>query len=45
MAESGFVKVAEVNALPPGEMMVVESGGEQVLLVNVEGNVYACEDI
>ena len=45
MAESGFVKVAEVNDLPPGEMMTVESGGEQVLLVNVDGNVYACDDI
>ena len=45
MAESGFVKVAEVNDLPPGEMMTVESGGEQILLVNVNGNVYACDDI
>ena len=26
-------------------MMVVEVGGERVLLVNVEGNVYACDDI
>ena len=45
MAESGFVKVAEVNDLPPGEMMVVQPGGEQILLVNVGGNVYACDDI
>lgn len=45
MAESGFVKVAEVNDLPPGEMMTVESGGEQILLVNVGGSVYACDDI
>lgn len=45
MAESGFVKVAEVNDLPTGEMMVVQPGGEQILLVNVSGNVYACDDI
>jgi nitrite reductase/ring-hydroxylating ferredoxin subunit len=45
MAESGFVKVAEVSDLAVGEMMVVEVGGERVLLVNVEGNVYACDDV
>ena len=45
MAESGFVKIAELSDLAAGEMMVVEVGGERVLLVNVEGNVYACDDI
>ena len=45
MAESGFVKVAEVSDLAVGEMMVVEVDGERVLLVNVEGNVYACDDV
>ena len=45
MAESGFVKVAEVSDIAVGEMMVVEMGDERVLLVNVEGNVYACDDI
>jgi len=45
MAESGFVKVAEVGELSPGEMKVVEVGGEQILLVNVEGNIHACDDI
>ena len=45
MAEPGFVKVAEVNDLPPGELMVVQPGGDQILLVNVDGNVYACDDI
>ena len=25
--------------------MVVQPGGEQILLVNVGGNVYACDDI
>lgn len=45
MAESDFVKVAQVSDLSPGEMMVVEVNRERVLLANVEGNVYACEDI
>ena len=45
MAESGFVKVAQVGDLSPGEMMTVDVGQERVLLVNVEGDVYACEDV
>ncbi len=45
MAESGFVKVAQVGDLSPGEMMTVDLGQERVLLVNVEGDVYACEDV
>ena len=45
MAESGFVKVAQVGDLSPGEMMVVEVEQERILLVNVEGNVFACDDI
>ena len=45
MAESGFVKVADVGEISPGEMKVVEVGGEQILLVNVEGNIHACDDI
>ena len=45
MAESGFVKVAEVSEISPGEMKVVEVGEEQILLVNVDGNIQACDDI
>ena len=45
MAESGFVKVAEVSEISPGEMKVVEVGEAQILLVNVEGNIHACDDI
>ncbi len=45
MAESGFVKVAEVSEISPGEMKVVEVGEEQILLVNVDGNIHACDDI
>jgi len=34
-------KVGHVNDLLPGSMKLVEAGGKQILLVNVEGNIYA----
>lgn len=45
MAESGFVKVAAVGELSPGDMKSVEVGNDQILLINHEGNIYACDDI
>ncbi len=45
MAESGFVKVAQIGDLSPGEMMVVEVGDGRILLANVDGNVHAIDDI
>ena len=45
MAESGFVKVADLGELSPGEMKYVEVGGDQVLLANVEGTIYACDNV
>lgn len=45
MAETAFVKVAEVSELPPGAMKMVEFGDDQVLLANVGGNIYACDNI
>ena len=42
MAESSFVKVADLGELSPGEMKYVEVGDDQELLSNVEGTVYAC---
>ncbi len=45
MAEAGFVKVAQMDDLSPGEMMMVEVGEDRILLANVEGNVHAIEDI
>jgi nitrite reductase/ring-hydroxylating ferredoxin subunit len=40
-----FVKVAEVTELAPGETKVVEWGEDQVLLVNLDGSMYACDNI
>ena len=45
MADAGFVKVAQLDDLSPGEMMMVEVGDDRILLANVEGNVPAIEDI
>jgi nitrite reductase/ring-hydroxylating ferredoxin subunit len=45
MADSGFVKVAQVSEIKPGEMTMVNLGDDQVLLANVNGNIHACEDI
>ncbi len=45
MAESGFVKVAQVGDLSPGEMIAVEVGQDRVLLANVGGNIHAIDDI
>ena len=45
MAEAAFVKVAEVGELSPGEMKMVEVGENQILLANVAGNIWACDNI
>ena len=45
MADPGFVKVAQVSEIRPGEMIAVEVENEQVLLVNVDGNIHAVDDI
>ena len=45
MAETAFVKVAEVGELSPGEMKMVEFGENQILLANVAGNIWACDNI
>ena len=45
MAQGDFVKVAQVSAISPGDLTTVEVGGEQILLVNVDGDIHACDDI
>ena len=40
-----FVKVAAVSEVSPGDMKVVDVGDDQILLVNVDGEVHACDDI
>ena len=45
MADSGFVKVAQVNELKPGEMMAVTLEDDQVLLTNFDGEFLAIDDV
>ena len=45
MAEGGSVKVAGVGELSPGQMKSVDVGDEQVLLANVAGTIYACDNL
>ena len=45
MPDTDFVKVAALSELPPGDMKVVDVGDDQILLVNVDGAVHACDDI
>jgi nitrite reductase/ring-hydroxylating ferredoxin subunit len=45
MVSEGFVKVAEVGDITPGDMKMVKVGNEEVLLVNVDGDIHACDDI
>ena len=41
-----FVKVAQTDQLPPGRKMLVELGRyERILLVNLDGNYYAVEEL
>ncbi len=39
-----FIKVAEVDELPPGKMRRVEIGGQRILLANVRGHFCATDD-
>lgn len=38
-----FARVASIDDIPVGGMLAVDMDGEQVLLVNIEGNIYAVE--
>lgn len=41
---SEYVKVASVHDLAPGEMTMIELGGEFICLANVDGTFYAISD-
>jgi 3-phenylpropionate/trans-cinnamate dioxygenase ferredoxin subunit len=45
MADTDFVKVAEVGELAPGDMKVVNIGDDQILIVNVDGDFHAIDDL
>lgn len=37
--------MADLDEVSPGKMKSVEIGGDQVLLSNVEGTIYACDNL
>jgi nitrite reductase/ring-hydroxylating ferredoxin subunit len=39
-----FVKVAETSEILPGKMKHVEVNGKEIMLVNVDGEIYATSD-
>ena len=43
--EEGFVAVAQVDDLAPGEMKFVAIDRERIVLANVEGSFYALRDV
>ena len=45
IADPEFIRVADVSDIPPGEMKAVKIGYRQeVLLVNVDGVIHACDN-
>lgn len=42
--EEGFVRVAAVSDLPPGGILAVRVGDEEVALYNVKGMIFATRD-
>lgn len=46
MPETGFVKVAQLSQINPGEMINVDfPSGDSILIANIEGAIHACDDI
>jgi len=41
---SGFVEVARVEEVPPGTAAVIEVGGIQLALINVDGSFFAVDN-
>jgi len=40
-----YVKVAHANDIPPGTKMIVEVDGIELVVVNLNGQFYAVEDV
>ncbi len=45
MTENGFVPVAELGELAPGQMKTLQLGGRRILLANAEGSYYAVDEM
>lgn len=40
-----FVRVAQLGDIAPGSVKRVEVGRDEILLANVDGQIYACDDV
>ena len=45
MPESDFVKVAQSSDIQPGDMIPVKLNNDEILLANIDGEIFACDDI
>ena len=45
MSESDFVKVAQVSEIQSGDMIPVKLNNDEILLANIDGEIFACDDI
>jgi 3-phenylpropionate/trans-cinnamate dioxygenase ferredoxin subunit len=43
--QEGFVKVATTGEIPPGIMRKVETSGQEILVVNLDGKYYAINNV
>jgi 3-phenylpropionate/trans-cinnamate dioxygenase ferredoxin subunit len=40
-----FIEVAQVNEVPTGTMKSYSAGGKQILIANIDGKLYAINDV
>jgi nitrite reductase/ring-hydroxylating ferredoxin subunit len=40
-----FIEVAQVNEVPTGTMKSYSAGGKQILIANIDGKLYAIDDV
>lgn len=45
MSDGVWLRVADADACPQGELLGVEAGEEQVVVANVDGTLYALKDV
>jgi 3-phenylpropionate/trans-cinnamate dioxygenase ferredoxin subunit len=45
MSDSGFVRVAQVGEIKPGDRKLIDIDGRPIALFNVDGKFYAIDDI
>ena len=43
-ADAGWILACAVDQVPPGSLRAVETGGERIVVANVDGDLYALED-